>query len=308
MKSLLDALLRSFFLLWARWGRASGILYQAIDRSSKYFSHTLRRRVLYNGIKIDCDLRDHVQQQIYFFGAYEPIESSLFLSLMPEGGTVIDAGANVGFYTLMMANQVGPEGRVFAFEPVPRNFKALVANLELNRPLSQVRAECLALWSREEVLELNLAKDHLNNCGGFSAGSVEGTSEKVRCQAVSLESYFQKESLARWDGLKIDIEGAELFAFKGMFELLKKYEPVILLEICITTCKAFDYHPREILQLLQPLGYRIYRIGVSVDKSGWVSDLEGIVQSNVLLVPPRIGEWVPFWDCKEIYQKFCVHG
>ena len=50
---------------------------------------------------MDCDLRDHVQQQIYFFGGYEPIEASLLLSLLGEGDVVVDAGANVGFYTLI---------------------------------------------------------------------------------------------------------------------------------------------------------------------------------------------------------------
>jgi hypothetical protein len=63
---------------------------------------------------------------------YEPETTAVFLSLITDGDVVVDLGAHVGYYTLLAARRVGPEGRVFAFEPNPDNFRLLVKNIESN--------------------------------------------------------------------------------------------------------------------------------------------------------------------------------
>ena len=78
-----------------------------------------QRAVLPNGCSMHCDLRQHVDRHIYYLGAYEPVESYLFTRLLQPGMTVIDAGANIGQYTLLAATAVGSRGTVHCFEPVP---------------------------------------------------------------------------------------------------------------------------------------------------------------------------------------------
>ena len=259
---------------------------------------------------MDCDLRDHIQQQIYFFGAYEPIDASLFLSLIPVGGVAVDAGANIGFYSLMMAERVGAEGQVHSFEPLPRNFAALQKNVGLNPQILNIRTNAVALWNREEVLKFSIGAQHLFNSGGYSSGKVESPFDAASCPAITLKEYFERNDLTRLDAIKMDIEGAELFALQGMLPLLEKHHPVILLEVSRGTCQAFDYQPDDLWKLLQPLGYKIYQIGSVLSQSGWIPDFSQIDQTNVLLVPDRSGqpepskvadgpEWPEWSECSE---------
>ncbi len=63
---------------------------------------------------------------------YEPLETQLLLKRLKPGQTFVDIGANIGYYTLLAARQVGPAGRVYAFEPDEENFKLLQKNTEIN--------------------------------------------------------------------------------------------------------------------------------------------------------------------------------
>ena len=97
------------------------------------------------------NLADHVDRHIFYWGAYEPIESFLFLSSITPGMTVIDAGANIGQYTVLSAQAVGPGGRVLSFEPSPRNFARLEENVQMNE-FRNVQLFRSALWDSEATL------------------------------------------------------------------------------------------------------------------------------------------------------------
>ncbi len=68
----------------------------------------------------------------YWLGIYEHRKQAVFEQAVTRGSIVFDIGAHVGFYTLLAADLVGPEGQVFAFEPVPRNLCYLRKHLRLN--------------------------------------------------------------------------------------------------------------------------------------------------------------------------------
>src|SRR5438445_13396629 len=107
----LPALLRPpiRFLLRAvsRYPKAPGYLYQIVERCGARLAVQPLECQLFNGMKMTCDLADQIQRQIYFVGAYEPIEVYLLRYLLRPGMVVIDAGANVGQHTLIAAGEVG---------------------------------------------------------------------------------------------------------------------------------------------------------------------------------------------------------
>ena len=76
--------------------------------------------------------------------------------LIQPGWTAIDVGANIGYFTLLMANRVGPQGKVIAFEPINENFRILQENIALNGHLNVI-AENLALMNRNGSIELRSA-------------------------------------------------------------------------------------------------------------------------------------------------------
>lgn len=303
--SIRSEAIRIFFTTWAKTGKAPGLLYSRIENHKFPIENRKRHRKLYNGLVFECDLRDHVQQQIYFFGAYEPNEVSLFLSLMEPGATVVDAGANIGFYTFLLGKKVGPEGQVHSFEPVPDNFAALNRHYALNGKPANIRLNSVALWNKAEILQFGLARQHENNSGSFHAGKSDDAIKSVACQAIPLAQYFKEQGLTRLDGIKMDIEGAELFALEGARDLLEKFRPVICLEVCRSNARAFDYTPEKLWEALKPFDYLIYLIGGTRAQSGWISDFTGLDQRNVLLIPKSRARMLrEDWDDKAFRKTF----
>jgi FkbM family methyltransferase len=250
-----------------------------------------------------CDLRDRVHRQIYFYGAYEPIEAFLFRALVQPGMTVVDAGANVGQYALMAGSLVGSDGEVHAFEPVPRNFGRLAAHVSENDLSGTVRTNRLALWNRREQLKLSLAPDMEDNAGSYTAGAQAHTIDVVDCDAVPLDEYRMENRLRRIDIIKMDIEGAELFALQGALDSIAKDRPIMLIEVNQFACAAAGYEPARIAELLRPLGYRMWLIGNSPATSRPVTSLDGIAQANVIFHTKDLPETVVAgWSYKSILR------
>ena len=204
---------RAALQAWAGTCTAPGYLYQAMEAYGPSLSDGGRLPSrLPDGSMIECDLRDHVERQMYFLGAYEPIEAYLFTRLVRPGLTVVDAGANVGQYTLLAASGVGPTGAVHCFEPVAANFARLEAHLAANRVIN-VRANRSALWHEPAEVRLGLPADTVGNAGSFSVGSL--ASSVVAALAEPLDAYDERMGVGRVDLVKMDIEGAEWAALRG---------------------------------------------------------------------------------------------
>jgi len=116
----LRVIMRVALRAWARTGRKSGRHYRLVQKwGARLATQPLLSR-LPNVCRISCDLTEHIQRQIYFLGVFEPVESFLFTRLLKPGNVVADVGANIGMYAVTLAMAIGGEGRVLAFEPVPR--------------------------------------------------------------------------------------------------------------------------------------------------------------------------------------------
>lgn len=236
-------------------------------------------------MKMNCDLRDHVQQKIYFFGVYEPLEMFLFNSCINPGDFVIDAGANVGIYTLNLATSVGENGKVFSFEPVPDNFQALSQNLQLSGSPKQVHIYNQALWNKKEILEFSLAAEHSTNVGSFTTGKVQDAIKQIKCQAIKLDDFIAENNIKHFNALKMDIEGAEKFAIQGSLESIKKFRPIVCMEINRSACEKMGYDPRDLIEPFLTLDYKIFFIAGRLNESQWINDVENIKQGNILLIP-----------------------
>src|SRR5437016_2709331 len=93
-----------------------------------------------------------------WLGTYESPKQDAFARAIRPGDLVVDAGANVGFYTLLAARIAGPTGRVVAFEPVARNLDYLRRHVELNH-VHNVRIEACALWKERALVTFDESHD-----------------------------------------------------------------------------------------------------------------------------------------------------
>jgi FkbM family methyltransferase len=178
----------------------------------------------------------------YWLGSYEMEKCRRFAEAVPPGGVVFDLGANVGYYTLISAVRAGPRGRVFAFEPLPRNLEFLRRHLALNRIGNAAVVEA-AVSDRSGTVrfeeDASTSKGRIGEAGGLEVRS------------VALDDWVVREGHPAPDLLKIDIEGAEFLALHGARGILARSHPPIFL-----STHSGKVH-RDCLQFLESLGYRI---------------------------------------------------
>ena len=194
-------------------------------------------------------------------------EMDLLDSLIKPGDTVIDVGANFGYYAVPMAKLVGSSGKVFAFEPIPET--AAVLRLVLSHyKLKQVSVLEKGVGAKNEVISFEVP---IQEAGAHSAGqahmigrdnSLAGSEVyhpfknhvQFDCEVVRLDDVV-KENVSF---IKIDIEGAELFALQGMQEIIKRSNPVILVEICSFFLKGFKISMDEFMSFIKSMNYGVY--------------------------------------------------
>jgi len=166
-----------------------------------------RMRVDPHDTVVSVRLREH--------GWFEPYETRLVQRLVSPGDTVVDIGANIGYYTLQFARQVGNAGHVYAFEPDPRNFELLQENVWQNgyRNVTLVRA---AVADRSGTTRLFLNPD---NRGDHRIYDGADDRQAIDVDMVSLDDYFADHE-GRFDLVKIDVQGAEAAVFGGMRGIL----------------------------------------------------------------------------------------
>ena len=177
-----------------------------------------------------------------WLGSYEYDKQKTFEKMVARGGVVFDIGANAGFYTLLASVLVGPQGRVFAFEPVPLNLRYLNEHLRLNNiknvsVIDAAVAECAGVAHFDSGR--NPSMGHLAADGSLTVRTV-GLDEMVKAGKLPPPNY-----------MKIDVEGAEANVLLGAKSVLTGIQPMIFLAT----------HGKELYrtcyELLRSLGYSV---------------------------------------------------
>lgn len=168
-----------------------------------------------------CDLADTIAREVCFTGRYEPQETAVLKAVLRPGDVFVDVGANWGYFTLLAAHRVGAGGRVVSLEPDPRLFPVLAENVARNG-LAQVLPLQVAASDAEGSMRL-AGFDEAGGNSGLSRlvpgdGPVAGPVFDVPTRP--LDALLDELGLGRVDVLKMDIEGAEGLALRGLARLL----------------------------------------------------------------------------------------
>ena len=277
----LRMIMRTALRAWARTGRKSARHFRMVQKWGARLADRPLLSRLPNGCRIGCDLTEHIQRQIYFLGVFEPVESFLFTRLLKPGDVVADVGANIGQYTLLATTVVGPAGAVHSFEPIPATYAALVANVERNH-LTNVTTNPTALWHEPGTVALGRPQGIIGNLGSFSIGFSDLPSGVVEAPAMTLDDYAERKGLERFDLIKMDIQGAEPFALRGARRLLERSRPLLLMEVERRFLALMGSSPEAVWDDLKALGYRAWRIGLSLKSSGPRANLDDVQFENFL--------------------------
>lgn len=167
----------------------------------------------------------------YLDGSYEPGVASILTQIIKPGSICVDVGAHLGYFTLLMAKCAGAQGRVIAFEAYPPNAEQLRANVKVNHYQNRVRIENVAISDGTlEKVTIFSGRAQLPAEYNIVGHDITGraTVPVMQLAATSLDAYFSHNT--RIDLIKMDIEGAEADALKGMRQLLRRCQPIVLVE------------------------------------------------------------------------------
>lgn len=193
--------------------------------------------------------------------AFESEEYRFVVKFLQPGMTVLDIGANQGYYTLLASSKVGRRGKVLAFEPSPREVRRLRLHLGLNR-CANVEVLPSALGAVTETGELHVLLGTESSCNSLRPPNVSQPIGRFPVTVERLDDVLKSRGIARVDFIKLDVEGAELSVLHGARELLlRSPRPVFLVEVQDVRTAPWGYHAAEIISYLSKLGYLWYRIG-----------------------------------------------
>ena len=194
---------------------------------------------------------------------WEPNETSIVKKNVHTGDVVLDIGANIGYYTLLLAQLVGPSGKVYAFEPDPKNFELLEKNVDINNYKNVILIQ-KAVSNCNEKTKLFLSKDRAQN--RIFDSSNDGMSNNIEVETITLDEFF-KDFAQTINFIKMDVEGTEFRVIQGMLLLLHKTPKIkILTEFFPNLINKSGVKPIDYVNLLSNEGFEISDIGNDLTK------------------------------------------
>ena len=245
-----------------RW--ANGLLLRMIPQS-----------VEINGVTVVLNPADPVVSSALALGVYESFEAELIARLVQPGSYVLDIGANVGYYTALLARAVGPDGSVTAFEPEPGNFGVLGQTVRANG-FGSVQTVRGAVSESPGESFLFLSEQ---NGGDHRLYATDGR-EKITVPILSIDTFLPPGQAVGF--VKMDVQGSEGGALRGMRETLRRSpDAQILIEFWPEGLTRAGTDPAELLATLsEELGFDLWEVDEAKRALTPVTDTAALIARN----------------------------
>jgi FkbM family methyltransferase len=202
-----------------------------------------------------------VAPHIMTFGMWEPNYAAVFKRLVRPGDTVFDIGAHLGVYTLLAGAATGPTGQVHAFEPNQRFATLLARSIAVNGLTGFTQVHNLAVGAEEGTTSLRFSWEYAGG-GHLAIGLGERPAElsAQKCRVAPLDALFPDAAFTL-DVVKMDVEGTETFALRGMSKLLGRSPRVrIMFEFAPAMLASHGSSAAELIGLFAELGFHFWDI------------------------------------------------
>jgi FkbM family methyltransferase len=260
-----------------------------VSHRGQWLVHEKLRRLF--GVDVDEDLEvtrgrlrwmlnpsDFMQSGLFWLGEQDRWDVFHIKRMLRPGAVVFDAGANFGYYSLVIAASLGAACEVHAFEPNAKTYERLARNIELNELGGAVRAYKLGLSDSEGTGRM------VEREGNSGAASVETTAQGDT-ELTTLDAFCAARAVRRVDFVKIDIEGFEERMLRGATETLRRHKPPMLVELNPSTLVRENSSVERVAELLSAYGYKLYE-----SRRGKLAPLEKLPQGL------------------DFINAFCLHG
>ncbi|MEQ6330161.1 FkbM family methyltransferase [Pseudomonas chengduensis] len=210
-------------------------------------------------------LSEHMQRRIFWMGFYSADIVALLKNVLTPGMVVVDVGANIGEVTLVSAQCVGNTGSVIAFEPVNVIANRLAEHVRINdlKQVVIIRDALGAAVEKRVPIYASCGQDVSDEHQGLASlyGEGEGQEPIEFVNITTLDETVNSLCLSRVDLIKIDIEGGELACLQGADNVLRRFRPMLVVEVQAFSARQAGWDVSELFQYLRGLGYEFFTIG-----------------------------------------------
>jgi FkbM family methyltransferase len=260
-------ILTQIFYLWAAmYETYRTFLWKISSKVSKNLTLSVHKNLTLKLVSYGYITKRIYQQQLLvpFKKSFEYDTLTLLREATKSDFQILDIGANIGLHSLIMAQELSDKGKIYAFEPSKKTYDALVENIKLNNLSDKVVPFNLALSNKAETLFLAAPEaDNIAEADQDAYNSIhhvqnkKGNAETI--DAVTLDSFIEKENIKKIDLIKIDIEGAEFLCFQGAENVIANFRPVIIMECYEPYCNRFNYAATDIILFMTKHNYKMHQ-------------------------------------------------
>ncbi len=235
-----------------------------------FFNHDIPLNI--HGAKMYVRTPDRlVAGLLWKYSLLEPYETSVVKRMVKPGMCIYDIGANIGYYTVLFSSLVGTRGRVYAFEPEPENVRLLQKNITSNN-IPNIVVVPMAVSKKNGTAKFYVCGEHKGN---HTLCPPNQEWKTITVPTVTIDTFVKINRTPQI--IKMDMEGAESLAFKGMTHFIKHIQHLtIFCEFSPDAISAGGCSPHGFLRTVKQNGFRILRINEK-DKQ-----LESITPEGIL--------------------------
>jgi FkbM family methyltransferase len=240
---------------------AARAIYRVVRAGRTLVGRSDRDIVVRGGIVWDLDLSQGIDFAIYLGNFYESRTRAALRKLVSPSSLVLDIGANIGAHTLHLAQLVGPDGRVIAFEPTDFAFRKLRRNLELNPQLASRVTACHCFLTDTDTARVPSAiysSWPLEPREGLHAKHLGHEMKTESAQARTLDGILAEVADRNVQLVKLDVDGFECDVLRGATRLLREVRPIFVMELSPYVLEEHGTSLEQLLSYFIPNGYVFY--------------------------------------------------
>lgn len=208
-------------------------------------------------IKLWYFFTSDIGRSLYLNGNFEH-ETTIFLKkIIKSGDIILDIGANIGQFSVIMSMFSGSSGKIYAIEPYDKNISLIKKNIEIN-DIVNIYVHKVAIADKNGRMIFRIYDDYAYNSFLLIDRKKLLKEDSVECQTI--DAFIEQNKITKLDLIKIDIEGYELPAMKGAENTLNKFRPGIIAEIQPLNLKSIGLGWRDIIDYLAAKDYEAFVI------------------------------------------------
>lgn len=213
----------------------------------------------YTMVLMQDDWMERYAARMHYY--YDADSIAALQVLLAEGDTFIVVGANIGFLTLSAAALVGPQGRVFSFEPNPALAKRLNATITANG-IQTIEVHSCALGAEKGERQLKLCEHHGQSHVTHPSEQADDLISTATVRLKRADTFLNSEIISQRLVAKIDVEGFEMDVLEGMGALLNTQDAALLIEVTDTMLRKYGQSSKALFGFLEDLGFAAFLVRV----------------------------------------------